>query len=156
MEKSSIERLLQNLRSSDEAIRDQATEELWRIWFQQKGIYGAQLLMQSQTLLQARKALQAEDLLTEIIDHQPDFTEAWNRRAVLYYTQGKYWQAISDCQKALGLTPYHFGALHGLGLCHAALGNYTAAIRSFRKALEIQPHALINQRLILECTAKLS
>ena len=156
MEKSSIERLLENLRSSDEMIRDQATEELWRIWFQQKGIYGAQLLMQSQSLLQAGKVQQAKELLTEITEHQPDFTEAWNRRAVLYYTQGDYWRAVSDCQKALGLTPYHFGALHGLGLCHAALGNYTAAIQSFRKALEIQPHALINQRLILECTAKLS
>ncbi|MDJ0703966.1 MAG: tetratricopeptide repeat protein [Leptolyngbyaceae cyanobacterium MO_188.B28] len=156
MEKASIERLLQSLRSSDETIRDQATEELWRIWFQQKGVYGAQLLMQSQTLLQAGNVQQAEELLTEITQHQPDFTEAWNRRAVLHYTQGNYWQAVSDCQKALDLTPYHFGALHGLGLCHAALGNYTAAIQSFRKSLEIQPHALINQRLILECTAKLS
>jgi Flp pilus assembly protein TadD len=55
----------------------------------------------------------------------------------------------------LKLNPVHFGALHGLGLCHAALGNYSAAIRAFRSALEIQPHAIENQRLILECTARL-
>lgn len=54
------------------------------------------------------------------------------------------------------LNPIHFGAIHGLGLCHAALGDYSAAIAAFRRALEIQPYALENQRLILECTARLS
>jgi len=43
-----------------------------------------------------------------------------------------------------------------MGLCHAAMGNYRAAIRAFRQALEIQPYALVNQKLILECTARLS
>ena len=41
----------------------------------------------------------------------------------------------------------HFGALHGLGLCHAALGEDRQAIGAFRRALEIQPYE--NQRLIL-------
>ena len=53
------------------------------------------------------------------------------------------------------LIPYHFGALHGLGLCLLALGNYQDAIAAFRQALEVQPYALINQKLILECTALL-
>ncbi|NER85355.1 MAG: tetratricopeptide repeat protein, partial [Leptolyngbya sp. SIO1D8] len=79
----------------------------------------------------------------------------WNRRAILYYVQKRYWQAITDCDKVLELVPYHFGALHGLGLCHAALGNYLAAIQALRRALEVQPFASVNERLILECTAKL-
>lgn len=47
-------------------------------------------------------------------------------------------------------------AWHSLGLCQASLGNYLGAIQSFRKALEIQPYALINQKLILEFTACLN
>ncbi|MEL6901566.1 MAG: tetratricopeptide repeat protein, partial [Cyanobacteria bacterium J06606_4] len=66
-----------------------------------------------------------------------------------------YWQAIADCQKVIELIPYHFGALHGLGLSHRAVGNFTAAIQAFRQALAVQPYAIANQRLILECTAQL-
>jgi cytochrome c-type biogenesis protein CcmH/NrfG len=43
-----------------------------------------------------------------------------------------------------------------MGLCYAALGEYSEAIWAFRKALEIQPYSLENQKLILECTARLS
>ncbi|MCY7366548.1 MAG: tetratricopeptide repeat protein, partial [Chamaesiphon sp.] len=94
-------------------------------------------------------------ILDDLVDALPDFAEAWNRRAVLRFMTKNYDRAIADCERVIELNPVHFGALHGLGLCHAALGNYSAAIRAFRSALEIQPHAIENQRLILECTARL-
>lgn len=46
------------------------------------------------------------------------------------------------------LNPVHFDALNGVDVCHTALGDYSAAITAFRRALEI--------RLILECTARMS
>lgn len=156
MDQSLINSLLADLKEPDEAIRNQATQELWRIWFEQKGMYGLELIRQSQSLLDAGKVDEAEAVLTDLVRDQPDFAEAWNRRAVLYYLRGQYREAIADCETALHLNPVHFGALHGLGLSQAALGDYMAAIQSFRRALEIQPYALINQRLILECTAQLS
>lgn len=156
MENTPISELLDALKHPDESIRQQATDHLWRLWFQQKGIHGTRQLMRSQTLLDAGQADQAEALLSEILQGQPDFAEAWNRRAVLYFVQGRYDAAIADCERAIALVPYHFGALHGLGLCHMAQANYAAAIRAFRLALEVQPYALVNQRLILECTAQLS
>jgi len=151
-----IERLLVDLKSLDEGIREQATQELWRIWFKQKGTYGLELIQRSQMLLDAGEISHAESILTELIQDQPDFAEAWNRRAVLYYTQGQYQEAIDDCQQVVQLNPIHFGALHGLGLCYAAMGNYLAAIQAFRQALEVQPHEIVNQKLILECTTRLN
>ncbi|MEM9149010.1 MAG: tetratricopeptide repeat protein [Cyanobacteria bacterium P01_F01_bin.3] len=155
MDQDRLERLLADLKRSDDAARDRATAALWHEWFHQKGVHGAQQLMEAQTLLDAGRIGQAETLLSSILEAQPDFTEAWNRRAVLHFTQRDYWRAIADCQKVIELAPHHFGALHGLGLSHRAVGNYTAAIQAFRQALEIQPYALVNQRLILECTAQL-
>jgi tetratricopeptide (TPR) repeat protein len=151
-----IDRLLEDLKDSDELTRQQATEELWRIWFNQKGAYGLEILGESQRLIEAGDVEEAEAVLTELIQDQPDFAEAWNRRAVLYYLQGEYRRSLADCQQAVKLNPIHFGALHGIGLCYAAMDDYVAAIQAFRRALELQPHALINQRLILECTARLS
>lgn len=153
---SDIESLLNDLKDADATVRQAASEALWRRWYTQKGAYGAQILVRSQTLFDDGKPAAAEALLTETLQGLPDFAEAWNRRAVLYYLQERYWQAIADCEKVLEIVPYHFGALHGMGLCHAELGNHTAAIQAFRRALEVQPYATVNERLILESTAKLS
>ncbi len=156
MDELFVKALLEDLKKSDETVRDRATTELWRTWFNQKGEYGMQILRRSQVSLDAGDVRHALDLLTKLISEAPDFAEAWNRRAVLHYTQGNYKKSIQDCESALKLNPVHFGALHGLGLCYAALGEYRNAIRAFRDALEIQPFALVNQKLILECTARLS
>lgn len=156
MDESYLNLLLEDLKNPDEGVRERATTEFWRLWFQQKGEYGMEILRRSQILLDAGDVPRALETLTNLIAEVPDFAEAWNRRAVLYYTQGKYQNSIRDCEVVLKLNPIHFGALHGLGLCYAALGDYRAAIQSFRRALEIQPYALVNQKLILECTARLS
>ncbi|MEB3338046.1 MAG: tetratricopeptide repeat protein [Leptolyngbyaceae bacterium] len=156
MDQPSINSLLEDLKDPNASVRDRATEQFWSLWFQQKGAYGLEILRRSQELLEAGEIIQAELALTDLIRDQPDFAEAWNRRAVLYYTQGQYKKSLKDCQEVLKLNPIHFGALHGLGLCHAALGNYREAIHAFNQALKIQPYALINQKLLLECTAQLS
>lgn len=155
MNDSLITALLEDLKSSEEIVRDRATQELWRIWFEQKGINGLETLRHAQILLESGNPIGAEVLLTELIEQIPDFAEAWNRRAVLYYTQGKYRLAIRDCERAVHLNPIHFGALHGLGLSYMAVADYRPAIRAFRQALILQPYSVVNQRLILECTFRL-
>jgi len=156
MNESMISALLEELRNLDETIRDRASRELWQIWFEQKGVIGLEVLRRAQTFLEIHDFEKAEDLLTTLVTQQPDFAEAWNRRAVLHYVQGNYQSAIVDCEAVLRLNPIHFGALHGLGICHMAIANYSSAIKAFQQALEIQPYSLENQRFLLECTAKIS
>lgn len=156
MEFPSVEVLLQALQEADEDDRTVATDALWQLWFNQKGEEGQRRLSQSQLLLSEGRVEAATDALTALIAEFPDFAEAWNRRAVLYYSQQQFPEAIADCQRVIDLVPYHFGALHGLGLCYAALEQYAEAIQAFRQALAVQPYATVNQRLILECTARLN
>ncbi len=151
-----VSKALIDLKHPDKAIRDEATQQLWQTWFYQKGVIGLESLRRSQTALDAGRLDEAERYLSDLIEIQPDFTEAWNRRAVLYYMRQDYRKAIADCKRVIDQVPFHFGALHGLGLCYAALGQYQDAIHTFKQALAIQPYAIINQRLILECTARLS
>ncbi|GBF81989.1 tetratricopeptide repeat protein [Aphanothece sacrum] len=156
MKSSDIDQLLNNLQQADEFARHRATSQLWQIWFEQKGEFGLELLKRSQFFLESGDTQKAEEMLTETIKNYPDFAEAWNRRAMLYFTQEKYQNSKQDCERVVQLIPYHFGAWHGLGLCLLALGQYSEAIQAFRQALEIQPYALVNQKLILECTALLN
>ena len=151
-----INSLLEDLKNPDEVVREEATRKLWRLWFQQKGVYGLEKIETSQKLLDGGKITEAEEILTQLIEDQPDFAEAWNRRAFLYYTNNEYEKSLADTQVAVELNPLHFGALHGMGLCYAALGEYSRAINAFKRALEIQPYSLVNQKLILECTLRLS
>lgn len=155
MDNATTSRLLENLKNSDPEVREQATHQLWESWFWQKGLSGLKRLQHSQDLLEAGELEAALSILNDLIEYQPDFAEAWNRRAVVHYTQQNFEQARQDCEVVLDIFPFHFGALHGLGLCCASLGHYREAIRAFRAALDVQPHAIINQKLLLECSAKL-
>ena len=156
MDESLIRVLLKDLKSSDELIRNKATSELWKIWFEEKGVAGLEAIKRSEHWLQIGEIKEAKIVLNKLIEDLPDFGEAWNRRAVLYYTLREYGKAAKDCEMVVQLNPFHFGAWHGLGLCYLALREYRKAILAFKKALEIQPYAIQNQRLILECTARLS
>jgi tetratricopeptide (TPR) repeat protein len=156
MNQTLIDKLLLDLKSGDPNIRERATSQLWRIWFWQKGKIPLEQIEESERLISEGNLSAASSILDDLVNALPDFAEAWNRRAVLRFLTQNYDRAIADCEMVLKLNPVHFGALHGLGLCHAAVGNYSAAIRAFAAALAIQPHAIKNQRLILECTARLS
>lgn len=48
-------------------------------------------------------------------------------------------RSIADCQKALELNPYHFGANAGMGQCYLKMRKQRAALRSFRQALQTNP-----------------
>ena len=50
---------------------------------------------------------------------KPDYVEAWNRRATIYYMKKDYGHALADIREVLKREPRHFGALAGLGLDHA-------------------------------------
>ncbi|MEM9513077.1 MAG: tetratricopeptide repeat protein, partial [Cyanobacteria bacterium P01_E01_bin.48] len=147
--------LLDDLKHSNPKVRDRATRQLWEMWFNQKGAAGLDALGRCQSLVEAQQFQAAEQELTQLVESMPDFAEAWNRRAVLYFITDRHQQAIADCRTTLELNPVHFGALNGLGLCHMALSEYSEAIAAFRKALEIQPHSLENKRMLLECTSNL-
>lgn len=148
--------LLQNLKSEDGETREAATQELWRRWFEQKGKMGLQMLQRSQVLQNQGALDEAESVLSQVIRSMPDFAEAWNRRAVVYFMQDRYRKAIADCQQTIALNPFHFGALHGMGLCYLKLSEYRQASQAFRQALALQPHSVENQRMLLECMSHLS
>ncbi len=43
MNESSLNSLLEDLKKPDDQVRQRATQELWQIWFLQKGVYGWEL-----------------------------------------------------------------------------------------------------------------
>ena len=81
----------------------------------------------------------ALDLLDQIIVVKPDFAEAWNKRATVYFLIDDYGASLSDIRQTLALEPRHFGALAGFGMILRAMDRNVEAIRVLKRALEINP-----------------
>jgi tetratricopeptide (TPR) repeat protein len=79
-------------------------------------------------------------LLDAVIEIKPDYTEAWNRRATVYFMKKDYADSLSDLFKVLAREPRHFGALSGLGLIMQDIGDDKRALDAYSKALDLYPH----------------
>jgi tetratricopeptide (TPR) repeat protein len=79
-------------------------------------------------------------LLDAVIALKPDYVEAWNRRATVYYLKQDYGHSLADLREVLAREPRHFGALSGLGLILQDIGDDKDALEAYRKALAIDPH----------------
>ena len=121
--------------TSAKAIEDR----IWAVWTEANS-ETANLLMS-----RAKKAADDKDydlavrMLSSIIEMKPDFTEAWNRRATVYFMKKDYANSLADISKVLQREPRHFGALSGLGLIMQEIGDDKRALDAYRKALDVYP-----------------
>src|SRR3569623_3226360 len=111
-------------------------------------------MARAKTAVDAKKIEVAIKLLDSVIKLRPDYIEAWNRRATLYYMQNDYGRSLADIQQVLVREPRHFGALAGLGVIMQELGDDRRARDAFRKALAINPHLESVRDLVKTLTEK--
>jgi Tfp pilus assembly protein PilF len=79
-------------------------------------------------------------LLDAVIEIDPDFVEAWNRRATIFFLKKDYSSSLADIMHVLVQEPRHFGALAGLGTILEEVGDDRHALDAYRKALAVHPH----------------
>ena len=77
---------------------------------------------------------------TALIQLAPDFTEAWNKRATLYFIVGEDDRSIAYCEEVLVREPNHFGALSGYGQLMLRKREYQRALGYFEQALTVNPN----------------
>ena len=71
----------------DEASAKHVEARIWAIWLQTPSDTAALLMSRAKTAVEAKKIEVAIKLLDSVIKLRPDYIEAWNRRATLYYMQ---------------------------------------------------------------------
>ena len=81
----------------------------------------------------------AYEIFSQIILVDPNWPEAWNKRATVLYLLGSYQQSQKDIDEVLKLEKRHFGALSGQGLVQTELKNYEKAINSYKEVQKIYP-----------------
>ncbi len=136
-----LDGLLAKLHTTPVSVDVARTEaEIWEIWSRNDSPTAEVLLRESSAAITNGDLDVAEVMLSQALETYPTYAEAWNRRASLYYLQGRYDAALIDLDHALDLEPRNFGALAGKGLVLQALKRYDDATDAFAAALAINPH----------------
>jgi len=138
----------------DEASAKHVEARIWAIWLQTPSDTAALLMARAKAAIDVQQTDVALKLLDAVIKLRPDYTEAWNRRATLYYLKNDYGRSLADIQQVLIREPRHFGALAGLGMIMHDLGDDKRALDAFRKALAVNPYLEKVPDLVKELTEK--
>ena len=127
--------------TSDKVTAEAIADQIWAIWSEHGDDERlSQNLLLGTAQMNAGSLRAAEETFTTIIDTDPAFAEAWNKRATVYFLMGALAQSKRDIAQTIIREPRHFGALSGLGLVETHLGNYAAALKAYEQAAALHPY----------------
>jgi tetratricopeptide (TPR) repeat protein len=135
--KQSNEPLADRLHDEDGQVRRFAVEALWTLWFRGDDANRSAELRRLVRLSDRETALCGLDAL---IAEAPEFSEAYNQRAILHFRNKDFEKSLADCERTLEHNPFHFGALSGMAECYINLRRPRAALKAYRNAYRINPN----------------
>ena len=138
--KIELDKLFSNLKIDNASLSFEIEQKIWKLWsthpYDQKL---TRMLAKGSDLVNNQKLNEAIVVFSKVIELDPEWAEAWNKRATVLYLIGEYQKSQNDIDKVLNLEERHFGALAGQGLVNLELKNYEKAIMSYQKAKKIYP-----------------
>ncbi len=145
-----LSRLFIELKTNNADLVYGTEQKIWEIWSTHPtDQFLTTRLAEGSKLVRNQQLVNAVDIFTEVIEKDPSWAEAWNKRATVLYMLGDYQSSQNDIDKVLKLEDRHFGALAGQGLVNIKLKNYEKAIKSYEKAQEIYP-AMQSPKIMIE------
>ena len=137
---STLNDLFERLAAAKDEAEGKGIANLIERRWSRSGSDTADLLMS-----RAADAARAKDyaLAVEILDRllvlEPNWAEAWHRRANVFYMMDDPVGAIADLRRALAIEPRHFEAWAGLGHILMSSEDKRNALEAYRRALKIHP-----------------
>ena len=124
----------------DEEVRATAEAAIWSIWGRSGDAAADHLFQTGLEQMRGGNLNAAVETFGRVIAMRPQFTEAWNKRATLYFLLGEYDLSLKDCDEVLRRNPQHFGVLAGYGQIYLRKGDLPRALEYFEQALAINPN----------------
>ena len=141
--------------AKEEKEINQITNQIWKIWHEiddPKTTREFETGVQMMNLGYFKRSI---DYFDKVINKNPNFAEAWNKRATAHFMMGNFDLSMQDISKTLQLEPRHFGALDGMSLIFIHTNQFEKAIEVYDKMLEIFPNS-IGTKLKIENMLSLS
>ena len=143
---------LKATRSAGEAEAIQ--QAIWSLWTESSNAEVNLLMLEGIDAMGQSALKRALEAFDAMVKADPQFSEGWNKRATVEFLMGDFQASVADIQKTLALEPRHWGALSGLGQIYLTLDKEDAALRAFKRALEINPHLAALRAKVQEIEAK--
>ena len=145
-----LEELFNQLQSIENKKQHNAIiNKIWNIWLQPSNMKIKSDFEKGLKLMKNMQYSQSLIFFSRVIDDNPDFAEAWNKRATVYFLIGDYEKSMKDINKTLILEPRHFGAMDGLALIFFNLKRYSETKKIYEEILKILPHSIETKNKIL-------
>ena len=152
--KNQLNKLFDDLKISSESSSFLIEQKIWKLWSTHPNDEKlTTLLAEGSAAVNNNQLTEAINIFTKVIGLDPNWAEAWNKRATVFYLVGQFQKSQDDIDKVLNLEKRHFGALAGQGLVNIQLKNFEKAIKSYEKALEIYPSMRSPEIMIKEIEA---
>ena len=149
-----LNKLFDDLKISSESSSFLIEQKIWKLWSTHPDDEKlTTLLAEGSAAVNNNQLTEAINIFTKVIELDPNWAEAWNKRATVFYLVGQFQKSQDDIDKVLNLEKRHFGALAGQGLVNIQLKNFEKAIKSYQKALEIYPSMRSPEIMIKEIEA---
>ena len=127
-------------RSKTASAADKITNKIWEIWTNDASSEPSRSVMDRGIKLMSQSRLdEAEKLFSGLIQKEPDYIEAWNKRATVRFMMGKTNASLNDVFVVLEKEPNHFGAVSGLGLILMQEDDFEGAFKAYKRLLQINP-----------------
>jgi tetratricopeptide (TPR) repeat protein len=129
---------LQNINNSKSAAL--LEQEIWSIWNKHPNdLRLTEKLEFGTELMQYGDYNYALKVFDNVLATDPEWSEAWNKRATVFFLMKRYSKSLNDIEKVLKIESRHFGALSGQARIFIKLQEYEKAIVSLKKALQFYP-----------------
>lgn len=136
-----LDTLFDKLRTATDPSAVQALEQgIWEQWTMVSDPAQRRLMMRGIAEMQQQELQSALATFTKLIDTAPELSEAWNKRATVYWLLGNFPASINDICETVKREPRHFGAYSGLGMIRAQMGEHARAAAAFELAKKWNPH----------------
>ena len=142
---SSQKNILNNLFNQLERVNNSKSatlleEKIWSIWNKHPADNKLTERLEFGTeLMQYGDYNYALKVFSNILENDPKWSEAWNKRATVYFLMSQFTNSLNDIDKVLYIEPRHFGALSGQARICIILQEYEKAIQSIENALKFYP-----------------
>jgi Flp pilus assembly protein TadD len=135
-----LEDLFAELKSETDIYRaNTIADRIWQIWLINEDSQANSMMQRGIAQMNSNSIRAALDTFDRLVTLKPNFAEAWNKRATIYYQIGEFDASLRDIDEVLKLEPFHFGALSGRGLVYMGKEDYFMARGSFLTLLEVYP-----------------
>ena len=133
-----------NKTENQEEIRN-LIANIWDIWYEVDDPKVIEYFEKGIQAIRIRNYPLAIRFFNNLIEEDPNFAEAWNKRATAYFMMGDFDKSMLDIVKTLELEPRHFGALDGMSLIFIHQGQFQEALKVYDKMLELFPFSIRTQ-----------